>query len=400
MKSPALPLLALLSLTQSAAAQNGWTQKGLLPSLGRETAVAFSLNGKGYLVGGWNNTALVYNDTWQYDPATNTWSQLADLPVLGRHNAVGMAVGALGFVGTGRDRNNVRKSDWWAFDPIQNLWTRKTDVPGGVRANGFGFALGSRGYVGGGYSGTRELTDVYAYDAVADTWTPCAAFPGAARTYVGTFTLSTTTGNTGYTVGGYNGFTFLPSAETWAYNPITDRWARRADLPAGRFTLVAWGLGSKGYAGGGLTNSNADPLADYWSYDPVADVWAAIAPLGGGAKGWATGFALNGKGYLLSGTGPLATAAPSSELWEYTPALLATTSAVDTALGCWPNPTTGVLHFNNPGSTSLRVYSSTGRLVKTLPLKAGETSVNLASLPAGTYVLKSGQLVGRVVVQR
>jgi N-acetylneuraminic acid mutarotase len=388
-------------LALPAAAQNTWTAKALLPSPGRETAVAFAVNGKGYLVGGWNSPTQVYNDTWEYDPGTNTWAQKADLPVptVGRHNAVGLAIASQGYVGTGRDRANVRQNDWWAFNPALNQWTRKADVPGGVRANGFGFGLGNRGYVGGGYSGTREQPDFHAYDPATDTWTACAPFPGAARTYVGTFTLSTAQGNTGYTVGGYNGFTLLPSTETWAYNPSTDTWTQRAALPAGRFTMVAWGLGSRGYAGSGLTNSSGNPLADYWAYDPAADTWTAVATLGGGAKGWATGFTLNGKGYLLSGTGPSGTAAPSSELWEYSPAVLATQVRVADAHSSWPNPTTGLLQLTRPAAGSLRVYSGNGQLLKTLPLRPGPNTIDLSSLPNGSYVLKTGSLVRRVVVQ-
>jgi hypothetical protein len=45
------------------------------------------------------------------------------------------------------------------------------------------------------------------------------------------------------------------------------------------------------------------------------------------------------------------------------------------------------------------VYSGNGQLLKTLPLRPGPNTIDLSSLPNGSYVLKTGSLVRRVVVQ-
>ncbi|KAA9327168.1 T9SS type A sorting domain-containing protein [Hymenobacter busanensis] len=395
------PLLcaALLNglLPAAAFAQNTWQQKAPLPLPGRETAACFALNGKGYLVGGWTSPTQVYNDLWAYDPATNTWAQLADLPVAGRHNAVGLAIGGQGYVGTGRSATNVRQRDWWQYSPATNQWTRKADVPGALRANGFGFAVAGLGYVGAGYSGNAELVDFYAYDPATDTWTRRADYPGAARTYVGTFTLNDAIG---YAVGGYNGFTTASSAETWAFDPATNTWTRRADLPAGRATPVAWGLNGRGYAGSGLSVNNTTPHADFWTYDPAANTWAAVASLGGGPRGWANGFAVGGRGYLLGGSGP-SDVLPSSNLWEYVPLATAATrtKAHQLKLEAAPNPTSGRLRLTSPQAGLLRVYSAQGRLVRSQALPAGSSTVDVSGLAAGRYTLRLGSAVGQVLIQ-
>lgn len=76
-----LPLFGLLLLPLLTSAQNTWTPRASLPSPGRETAVAFAVGGKGYLLGGWNSPTQIFNDLWAFDPATNQWAQRADLPV-------------------------------------------------------------------------------------------------------------------------------------------------------------------------------------------------------------------------------------------------------------------------------------------------------------------------------
>lgn len=62
--------------------------------------------------------------------------------------------------------------------PIQ--WTRLADFPGTPRASANAFSIGHKAYVCFGRSGpsTGLLKDVWEYDAITDTWTQKADFPG------------------------------------------------------------------------------------------------------------------------------------------------------------------------------------------------------------------------------
>ena len=77
---------------------------------------------------------------------------------------------------------------------------------------------------------------------------------------------------------------------------------KKADFPGpDRFETVGLGIGSKGYVGTGtLYNSGYTRLNDFWEFDPAADPWAQKANLNGEGRWEASGFTLNGKGYLVA----------------------------------------------------------------------------------------------------
>ncbi len=101
----------------------------------------------------------------------------------------------------------------------------------------------------------------------------------------------------------------------WEYNPATNVWTQKANLPGGvRYGAVGFAIGSKGYAGLG-DNFGAYKI-DFYEYDPVTNVWTAKANYGGAARREAVGFAIDGKGYV--GTGFNGTT-NFQDMWEYNP---------------------------------------------------------------------------------
>src|SRR5690242_2280079 len=116
-----------LFVMSSSFAQTGgsWTQKADLSTQNRESAVGFSINGKGYMglgiVGGGVNGAL-----WEYNYTTNAWTQKAAMSGGGRVNAVAFVLNGYAFVGTGE--NNLFNLDKkvYQYDPVANTWTAKT----------------------------------------------------------------------------------------------------------------------------------------------------------------------------------------------------------------------------------------------------------------------------------
>ena len=61
---------------------NLWTEIAVPDDLeARYEAVAFSLNGKGYLVGGFSAGRNALDDVWQYDPENGSWERKNNFPV-------------------------------------------------------------------------------------------------------------------------------------------------------------------------------------------------------------------------------------------------------------------------------------------------------------------------------
>lgn len=99
---------------------NVWTQKTDFPGTAPNYNLGFSQNGKGYIVGG-NLIALgdMYQEVWQYTPATDSWFQMEDYPFSARRWAVRAKVGEKCFVGLGTNGTNFH--DFWEFNASADL---------------------------------------------------------------------------------------------------------------------------------------------------------------------------------------------------------------------------------------------------------------------------------------
>ena len=130
-------------------------------------------------------------------------------------------------------------------------------------------------------------------------------------------------GPTGYLCGGLDTAEVIHK-DLWAYNPQTDSWSQKADLPGpGRRDAVSFVIGNYGFVGAGMdsvSGPTGTTLKDFWRYNPATNSWASVADFpGAGGQGiyFATGFSVGGKGYLCGGkTGPNTY---SNQLWEFKP---------------------------------------------------------------------------------
>lgn len=130
-------------------------------------------------------------------------------------------------------------------------------------------------------------------------------------------------GTTGYLCGGLDTAEVIHK-DLWSYNPQTDSWSQKADLPGpGRRDAVSFVIGNYAFVGAGMdsvSGPTGTTLKDFWRYNPTTNSWAAVADFpGAGGQGiyFATGFSVGGKGYLCGGkTGP---STYSNQLWEFKP---------------------------------------------------------------------------------
>ena len=243
---------------------DAWTPKTNFYST-RDYSSSFVIDGKAY-VGLGNIASINYNDIWEYDTTLNAWSQKANFPGIARVTAVAFAINGKGYVGSGcfYPSYTTVYNDFYEYDPTSNIWTAKANFATMGRIAPVGFALNGKGYLGLGFISANQ-TDFWEYDPILDTWTQKGNFPGIHRNSAGSFTI----GNNAYIAGGYDGSNDLD--DFWQWEPVTDTWVQKANLLGGtRTSMSAFSIGNKGYIGCGRTNGMASNT--FFEYDPSINV--------------------------------------------------------------------------------------------------------------------------------
>ncbi|MCU0440602.1 MAG: IPT/TIG domain-containing protein [Raineya sp.] len=311
---------------------DSWKNVADLAGTSRLSAIAFSIGNKGYVGLGYGIN-VYYKDFWEYDPTTNTWTQKADFAGTGRAGAVSFSIGEVGFVGlgsTGLYPNQTSLNDFWAYDPATNTWISRTSFPGGIRYGASSFVVNGKAYAGLGYHSSNSVPtyykDWYEYNPITNTWLQKADFIGNSKNSAFSFAI----GNKGYVGGGQENISGTSTAtkDLYEYDPLTNSWTRKADLPSNaslRYASASFSIGNKGYVGGGRDN-DYKILKDFWAYDPATNTWLQKAdasysvPTGGGyitGKASVVSFVVNGKAYV--GTGEDSYSSLRKDFWEYTP---------------------------------------------------------------------------------
>jgi len=145
-----------------------WRDEGTIPGPGLNAPAAVALDGKIYLIGGFETGTNIPSDgVLVYDTTTRTWSRAAPLPApRGGHTAVVLA-GKIHVVGGGNSKSTIADHD--VFDPAGNAWTALTPLP---RAEGSpaAAAFGGKLYAIGGRSGPSDFGAVDIFDPAKNSW--------------------------------------------------------------------------------------------------------------------------------------------------------------------------------------------------------------------------------------
>lgn len=101
-------------------AKDSWTRVADLPEP-RILSKGIAINGKGYILlgrtwGGSLNAGKLLKDIVEYDPLTNKWSRCGDFPGGARQNVVAFTINGKGYIVGGED-DVERKNDVWVFTP-------------------------------------------------------------------------------------------------------------------------------------------------------------------------------------------------------------------------------------------------------------------------------------------
>jgi N-acetylneuraminic acid mutarotase len=179
-----------------------------------------------------------------------------------------------------------------AYDATTNDWFIRAPLPLPLyKSNGAG-VIGGKIYVSGGrMSGDKNyVAALVVYNPATNTWTRKSDMPTV--TWGG---MTAVINNQLYVL------TCVEEEDCWEfstpllyrYNPTTDRWTQLSFAPAGIGFPMGGVIGGKLYATGGVNGSLV-------VYDPATNAWTSKAPLPGGRFRGA-GVALGGKLYIIGG---------------------------------------------------------------------------------------------------
>jgi N-acetylneuraminic acid mutarotase len=203
-----------------------WRREGTLPGNGLNAPAAVLLDGRVYVIGGFEGLSNVPTDSVRaFDTATKMWRDLAPLPSpRGGHAAVALD-GKIHVIGGGNSESTLAAHS--VYDPAANRWTTAAPLP---RSEGSPAAAvyGGRLYAIGGRSGFSDFGAVDIYDPSSDSWSKGPRIPPR--------------GTAGAVV--YRGAIFVFGGESQARNrtlndvfrldPKTNVWRRVSRMPTAR----------------------------------------------------------------------------------------------------------------------------------------------------------------------
>ncbi len=387
-------LILFFVFTSIVIYSNTWTQKSNFGGTARHRASAFVIGEKGYIGLGHTNSGahIIYDDLWEYDPATNAWTQKADFGGGERYQCAAFSLGGKAYLGLGRNAQNTYENDFWSFDPLSNLWTPIADFPGEERRGASAFSIGNRGYVGLGQATSGYASDFYKYNPNSDTWTQVADFIGAPRTSAVSFV--------------HQGKAYVGTGHTYSaalkdfyeYNPTSNYWTQKQDVgdtlrqDATGFTLLG-----EGYLGTGNNVDGSINYKDFWKYDFALDAWTQINDFEGSARRYMVSFVIGQTAYAGGGTN----GTNLKDFWSFNPQLALKIKDEGESYNSFviANPVKETLFinvFDNIGNVELLLYDLSGKQIIRYPLFQGENEIFRNEIKNGIYIyriLKSNTLI-------
>ena len=316
MKKICLSLIIGIIFNYLSFAQKSWSQKADITGVTRNSCIAFSIGGKGYLGLGQNSSSTKIYDFYEYDPASNTWTQKANYPGGGSFASSAFVINGKGYVCLGANNSGTPQKDLWEYNPSTNSWTAKATFPGTARYGASWFVINDTAFVmTGSPGGSPYLSDVWMYVPATNTWTQKSSFTGGARAHGAGFTVD----GVGYFGTGINS-SATPTKDVWKYNKAKDTWTRITDVAIGAITgAIAFEIDKKGYLGTGYDLTNY--YKDIYQYDASANTWAKLdsIPSSMSVRGGSVSFLINKTIYISTGYSVAGGTTSLKDLWSYTP---------------------------------------------------------------------------------
>ncbi|MBI3258199.1 MAG: hypothetical protein HYZ54_01770 [Ignavibacteriae bacterium] len=268
--------ILLIGSLSNTNAQYVWTAKESIPAPGRHHSSVFAIGGNIYLMCGTNSDeSQQFRDMWKFIPAENRWLQLRDFPGKARSYAATFVIKDKGYLCVGVDDSSYL-IDLWEYTPEDDSWAQKDDFPGDGRAHPASFTLSDEGYVGCGDGELGDFKDFYKYSQSESKWKPVKQFLGPPNHHPSFFTIN----NRAYVCTGHDRAGVQVLKSNYEYNPETNTWAKKADLPAkGRVGAIGFAINNLGFIGGGFDEvGTGEFYRDFYVYNPVTDLWNTTVP--------------------------------------------------------------------------------------------------------------------------
>jgi len=261
---------------------NTWTPMDTLPSIYSETNMAFGINNKAYVLtsGGYinnNNTTYDYqNELWEYDPSNGDWTYLNNLPSNPINQGTSFSINGKGYIVGGSVPSMIGtfSIELWEYDPLNNTWTNKAPYIGVPTACQVAFVIDGMAYIGGGMtSGSVIPSEFYKYNPNSNQWSQIATCPKTELFAASSFAVN----GKGYVGMGLSLGTTENPHYVWEYNPLNDVWNRVEDLPDNQCMWdegIGFSINGKGYMGLGDVTCNQLPMGYYpyiYEYTPVSN---------------------------------------------------------------------------------------------------------------------------------
>ncbi len=210
--------------------------------------------------------------------AQEPWTEKTPMPTARDVLSTSVVDGKIYAIGGGKGLNQPVLSTVEVYDPTTDIWIQKKDMLTGrwllstSVVNGIIYAIGGSPYV---TSDSEAVSTVEAYDPTTNTWTTKTNMP-TKRWYLSTSVV----GGKIYAIGGgkSNPITALSVVEE--YDPATDSWTTKASMPTPRWGLATSVVNGKIYAIGGQTAAE-QACTTVEEYDPATDTWTKKADMSG-----------------------------------------------------------------------------------------------------------------------
>ena len=389
----------IISTTSWGQTENYWIKKADFAGLKRERAVAFVIDGKGYVGTGVDTAEAVKKDFWAYDPSTNAWTQVADLGGVARRNAVAFSINNIGYVGTGMSNAQsilgTTLADFWSYNPLTNTWTQKSNYPGNFGQGIYfstAFSINGNGYICGGKKGPANYSDeLWEYKASTDTWSQKTAFPGGVRYQLASFAID----GKAYVGLGIDLDVFRK--DIWEYNPATNSWMQKSDfLGSERGAVSTFAFNYRGFV---CLGGDGGYKKDVWEYNPYNDTWSIRANFDGSARKNAISFVIGDTAYVGTGKG---VSGKKMSFYAYVPyqsSLSINKNDKNITVSVYPNPVINQLNIliNSNQIKSISIYNLQGQEIYKVNINTNNLLINRDNFDSGVYLLVCKDELGQSI---
>lgn len=254
------------------AGVGSWEPKAKMPEP-RKFEAAFPLNGNIYCVTSGDDTGKDGGRIYEYSPATDTWKKKNAVRIGRQSSGFGAVNGRIYSIsglleGGGPTDSPVLSPTVEEYNPATDTWRKRAPLPRprlfavGAGANGKLYAIGGVAQADSRMFPSRLMDE---YDPKTDRWSAKADVPFEARSY-----RVAVADEKIYVIGGADRNFCRLLGNVYEYDPVTDSWTSRASMPTPRADYALTTLNGRIYAFGGLGGMNAAE-----EYDPTSNRWHA-----------------------------------------------------------------------------------------------------------------------------